>query len=279
MKKGKKTSIIIVNYNSRSYLEICLQALLANTTSPYEIIIVDNHSSDNSPYYLKKLRDPRIRVIFNPANWGFSKACNQGLAEATGDLLVTMNPDVVVPENWLPRLSRHLDLNPRALVIGPKSLGIGGSQWAGPLCFSSRLPAADRKFARLYRCMSEPAKFLIGCLLLFDRRLLQIVGNFDENLVLGGDDFDLSLRVRQAGYELRIAKDLLIRHVIHGSFNNSNPQQNERLATASWKHFYRKWDKELKEYGWKRLFEDEYPVFPHEEKFRVLPVFPGGAGR
>jgi len=279
MKQGKKTSIIIVNYNSRSYLEICLQALLANTSSPFDILVIDNNSSDDSSFYLEKIKDSRIRAIFNPSNVGYSKACNQGLATATGDILVTMNPDVVVPENWLPRLSRHLDLNPRALVIGPKSLGIGGSQWAGPLCFSSRLPAADRKFARLYRHMSEPAKFLIGCLLLFDRRLLQSVGNFDENLPLGGDDFDLSLRVRQAGYELRIAKDLLIRHVIHASFNNSNPQQNEYLAAASWKHFYHKWDKELKEYGWKRLFEDESPVFPGEEQFRALPVFPGGAGR
>lgn len=283
MKQGKararETSIIIVNYNSRPYLEICLQSLLANTLSPFEILIIDNHSKDDSALFLGKIKDPRIRVYINPSNLGFSKACNQGLAAATGRFFVTMNPDIVVPEGWLTRLIRHLESNPRALIVGPKSLGIGGSQWAGPLSFSSRLPAADRKFARLYHRMSEPAKFLIGCLLLFDRRLLSLVGCFDEDLPLGGDDYDLSLRVRRAGYELRIAKDLLIRHVIHASFNNSDPQENERLATASWKHFYRKWDQELNEYGWKRLFEDEFPVFPGEETFRALPVFPGGAGR
>lgn len=279
MGKGKKTSIIIVNYNSRPYLEICLQSLLANTLSPYEILIIDNHSKDDSALFLEKIEDPRIRVYINNSNVGYSKACNQGLVEATGDYFVTMNPDVVVPEGWLTRLLYHLEVNPRTLIVGPKSLGFGGSRWTGPLSFSSRLPAADRKFARLYHRMSEPAKFLSGCLLLFDRRLLRCVGFFDENLILGGDNFDLSLRVRRAGYELRIAKDLLIRHVIHGSFRNSDPQENERLATASWKYFYRKWERELKEYGWKRLFEDEFPVFPGEETFRVLPVFPGGVKR
>lgn len=279
MKKGKKTSIIIVNYNSRPYLELCLQSLLANTFSPYEILIIDNHSQDDSALFLGKIKDPRIRVFVNRSNLGFSKACNQGLAKAAGDFFVTMNPDVVVPEGWLTRLIHHLEINPSTLIVGPKSLGFGGSQWAGPLSFSSRFPAADRKFARLYHRMSEPAKFLTGCLLLFDRRLLRRIGYFDENLLLGGDDYDLSLRVRRAGYELRIAKDLLIRHVSHGSFRSSDPQENERLAAASWKYFYQKWAQELKEYGWKRLFEDEFPVFPGEETFRALPVFPGGAGR
>ena len=279
MKKGKKTSIIIVNYNSRPYLEICLQSLLANTLVPYEILIIDNYSQDDSVLFLEKIKDPRIRVYINHSNLGFSKACNQGLVEARGEFFVTMNPDVVVPEGWLTRLLHHLEINSRTLIVGPKSLGFGGSQWAGPLSFSSRLPVADRKFARLYHRMSEPVKFLSGCLLLFDRRLLRRIGYFDENLILGGDDYDLSLRVRRAGYEIRIAKDLLIRHVGHGSFRNSDPQENERLATASWRYFYRKWDRELKKHGWKRLFEDEFPVFPGEETFRVLPVFPGGARR
>lgn len=279
MKKRKKTSIIMVNYNSRPYLEICLQSLLANTLAPYEILIIDNHSQDDSARFLEKIKDPRIQVYINHSNLGYSKACNQGLAEAKGEFFVTMNPDVVVPEGWLNRLRHHLEINPRALIVGPKILGFGGSQWAGPLSFSSRFPVADRKFARLYHRISEPAKFLAGCLLLFDRRLLYRVGCFDENLLLGGGDYDLSLRVRQAGYELRLAKDLLIRHVGRGSFRNSDPQESERLAAASWRYFYQKWAQELKEYGWRRLFEDEFPVFPGEATFRALPVFPGGAGR
>ena len=132
-----------------------------------------------------------------------------------------------------------------------------------------KLEAADRKFAHLYRRQSEPAKVLIGCLVLFDRRLIQEIGYFDENLPLGADDFDLALRIRQHGYELRIAKDLLIDHTVHASFHRSDPAENERLADASWAYFRRKWQQVLQEYGWERLFEDDRPVFPHE-----TPLFP-----
>jgi len=152
-------------------------------------------------------------------------------------------------------------------MIGPKSLGIGGKQWAGPLNFSRRLATADRKFAALYAGQSVPAKFLIGCLVLFDRRLPEIIGPFDENLPLGADDFDLALRIREKGYQLRIAQDVLIEHAVHASFDRSDPADNERLAAASWQHFRRKWGFYLKKYGWERLFEDAVAVFPGEQSF------------
>ncbi len=256
-----QASIIIVNYNSQPYLEKCLTSIANHTEIPYEVIIVDNHSTDDSVFFLQKIKHSYLRVIFNQKNFGYATACNQGLKLASGPLLITMNPDVVVPPTWLSRLSWHLSNNPKTLMVGPKSMGIGGRQWAGPLTFSRHLEAADRKFAGLYHRQSESAKFLIGCLILFDRRLIDKIGYFDENLPLGADDFDLALRIRKSGYELRIAKDVLIEHAIHASFNRSNPEETERLVSISWKHFHQKWGKELQEYGWKRLFEDDRPVF------------------
>ncbi|NLY92374.1 MAG: glycosyltransferase family 2 protein [Firmicutes bacterium] len=260
-------SIIIVNYNTRPFLEKCLAALTANTVIPHEIIIVDNHSHDDSRPWLETLRHPRLRVILNRENRGYAAACNQGLALAAGRFLVTMNPDVIVPPRWDTRLAYHLERHPAALMIGPKSLGIGGKQWAGPLNFSRRLAAADRKFAALYARQSIPAKFLIGCLVFFDRRLPKIIGPFDENLPLGADDFDLALRIREKGYQLRIAQDVLIKHTVHASFHRSDPADNEQLATASWQYFRRKWDSYLRQYGWERLFEDAAAVFPGEPSF------------
>lgn len=271
-----KTSIIMVNYNCRPFLEDCLGSLLNNTDSPFEILVIDNNSRDDSKAFLQKIKDPKIRLILNKSNMGFAAACNQGLKKATGEILVTMNPDVLVPKGWLSRMSFHLKKNPKTLTVGPKSLGIGGRQWAGPLSFSQNLDAADRKFASLYRGESEPAKFLIGCLLLFDRRLMDLIGYFDEKLALGADDYDLSLRIRRAGYELRIAKDVLISHVIHASFNRSNQEECRRLALASWNHFREKWAAELKELGWIRLFADEFPVFPGEPFYPPLPLIAGG---
>lgn len=257
-----KTSIIIVSYNSKPVLNSCIETLIANTTSPYEIIIVDNHSRDGSIESLQKFKTPKVRAIYNQSNLGFAKACNQGINSAQGDLLVTMNPDVFVSKGWLERLTWHLQNNPRTLIVGPKGIGIGGRQSPGLLCYPSELPAADRKFAALYRRQSEPTKFLIGCLILFDRRLIEKIGFFDEQLPLGADDFDLSLRVRKAGYQLRVARDLLIRHLVHVSFKRSAPDECQQLANLSYQHFNRKWAPELACYGWKGLFEDETPIYP-----------------
>lgn len=262
------TSIIIVNYNSLFHLDLCLKSMLIRSKFPFEVLIVDNHSTNDSSFaYLQKLTDPRIRVIYNQTNLGFPKSCNLGLEKAQGDLLVTMNPDVLVPPNWLNRLHWHLTNNENTLIVGPKSMGIGGWQWAGPITFPSDLTAANRKFAYNYHHQSQRTKYLIGCLLCFDRRLLAKIGFFDENMALGADDFDLSLRVRQAGYELRVTNDLLIHHFIHASFKNSNPSESKRLNSASWRYFERKWQPELNCYGWQRLFEDKNPVFPNEKPF------------
>lgn len=259
-----KTSIIIVSYNSKPALKPCLDALLANTAPPFEIIIVDNQSLDGSVEYLRKLKIHSLRTIFNQSNHGFAKACNQGIASAQGELLVTMNPDVFVPSGWLDRMTWHLRNNPKTLIVGPKGIGIGGRQAPGLLNYPSKLEAADRKFATVYCRQSEPTKFLIGCLILFDRRLVAKVGLFDEQLPLGADDFDLSLRVRKAGYQLRVARDVLIQHLVHVSFNRSNPNECQKLADFSYQHFNSKWADELGRHGWSGLFENNQPIYAED---------------
>lgn len=260
-----KASIIIVNFNSRPFLETCLTSLKTNTDIPYEIIVVDNHSSDDSVAFLQKINQPEIKLILNQSNFGFTKACNQGISQSGGDILVTMNPDILIPKGWLSRLCWHLLNNSNTLAVGPKGIGIGGPQAAIPLSYSSKLEAADRKFATVYRRQSEPVKFIIGCLFLFDRRLIEKIGYFDENMPLGADDFDISLRIRKAGYQLRVALDVLIKHFCHVSFNHSDISECKRLENISYQHFNKKWAKELREFGWEHLMENDLPVFPQEK--------------
>lgn len=257
-----KTSIIIVNYNSQPALDACLKSLHANTAGPMEIIVVDNHSNDGSIDYLRKTKNPALRVISNESNLGFTKACNQGIKIAQGDILVTMNPDVLVPQGWSERMAWHLRNNPQTLIVGPKGIGIGGRQSPGMLCYPSNPTAAARKFAAIYHRKSEPVKFLIGCLIMFDRWMIKKIGGFDEGMPLGADDFDLSLRVRKAGYQLRVACDVLVHHLVHFSFNHSNPNETKRLEEVSYHRFYDKWSAELDRYGWNGLFEDPTPIFP-----------------
>jgi GT2 family glycosyltransferase len=263
-----KASIVIVNFNSGDHLKRCLQSIIKQTTSlNYDIWVVDNHSRDHSLSCLGNFSQYPIHLIKNESNLGYAKACNQGLRRSTGDLLVTMNPDVEVGPDWLNRLSFHL-MEKKVLIVGPMSLGIGGKQWAGPLRFPQSLESANRCFYRQNRQQNLPAKYIIGCLMVIKRQTLSEIGYLDEELFLGADDFDLSLRVRMAGYELRIARDVLVRHVCHVSFRHPDEHTNP-MAKLSWQNFNRKWETVLKEYGWENLFENERPIWYSPKQFAI----------
>ncbi len=87
---------------------------------------MDNHSTDGTPEYLRKIafQCPHIKVVFNDDNRGFAPANNQGLAMATGDVLVLLNNDTIVPSGWLIQLSKHLD-DPAVGLVGPVTNRIG----------------------------------------------------------------------------------------------------------------------------------------------------------
>ena len=101
---------------------MCLASIFENTEYPnYELIVVDNASTDGTVEELRADRRsklPHMRVILNDHNAGFGPANNQGLAAATGDILVLLNNDTIVPRGWLTRLARHLE-DPRVGLIGP----------------------------------------------------------------------------------------------------------------------------------------------------------------
>ena len=97
-------SIVVVTHNNSHLTRLCVDSLLANTTHPsYEIIIVDNSSSDDTSEYLRQLeaRRANVKVILNAENRGFAAANNQALAVARGEILILLNNDVVVPRGWL----------------------------------------------------------------------------------------------------------------------------------------------------------------------------------
>jgi len=99
-----KLSVVIVNYNVRYFLELCLESVAAAITSiDAEIIVVDNNSSDESCKMVQE-RFPNVRLIGNKENIGFSKANNQGVAVANGEYVCVLNPDTVVAEDTFSQL-------------------------------------------------------------------------------------------------------------------------------------------------------------------------------
>ncbi|HHT9107462.1 MAG TPA: glycosyltransferase family 2 protein [Candidatus Wunengus sp. YC63] len=99
-------SIIVLNYTGRHYLERCLASLRRQTFQGFELILVDNSSTDGSLELLEKLDLPALRLVANPENLEFARGNNQGIAQARGQYIVTLNNDIEVDERWLEELIR-----------------------------------------------------------------------------------------------------------------------------------------------------------------------------
>ena len=121
----RRASVIVVTYNGLEETTVpCIESVLGKTGWPdLEVVVVDNHSSDGTPGYLRGLaaRDSRVRCVLNAANRGFAGGNNDGLRVATGDFIVLLNSDTIVTEGWLDGLLAPLEAAPAVGLAGPVS--------------------------------------------------------------------------------------------------------------------------------------------------------------
>ncbi len=133
MGKKIKFSFIVVTWNSQGYIARCLDSVFQQSSSAFEVILVDNGSRDNTVQVIEE-RYPRVRVIKNSENRGFCQANNQGIQEARGEFIVTLNSDAVLDKDFLKSVERALQglsskvgmLNPRILTMDKKRIDSTG---------------------------------------------------------------------------------------------------------------------------------------------------------
>lgn len=226
-----KYSIIIVGYKAADKLIKCLQSLTANppASGPYtskadaEIILVDNSPELIDAQIPKSVIVPllqtyvRYHVIWKPKNIGFAAACNLGVSESSGDYVVLVNPDTEVFPGWAERMAAHI--KPETGAVGPISNFVAGFQRVD---FHTQI-APDwaktaRNAAKGNNLRGVETKLLIGFFMMIPRKVWERVGGMDPQFFLGCDDLDLSLRIRDAGYQLIIASDVFVYHEGHASF-------------------------------------------------------------
>lgn len=216
-----KLSIIIVNYNVKYFLEQCLCSIFSSKTNfEYEIIIVDNNSSDNSVEYLQnKFHDSRIKYIENNTNQGFSVANNQGYKISSGDYILLLNPDTVLGESVLQNVLNFYDLNKNIGAIGVKMINGCGyflpeskrsvpTPWVS-FCKISGLQSIFPKskifgkYSLLFLDKNQIHKvsILAGAFMMIPRPIIEKVGLLDEDFFMYGEDIDLSYRIEKAGYQ------------------------------------------------------------------------------
>jgi GT2 family glycosyltransferase/predicted Zn-dependent protease len=218
-------SIIVLCHNQLEYTRLCLESVLRHTRAPYELVVVDNASTDGTAEYLKELCSrpgpDRVAVIRNASNVGFPAGCNQGLAAARGQYLVFLNNDTVVTEGWLDGLVAWALADwPRVGLVGPVT---GASRPPQEVAVDytdlGELPAFAARRRQEFAGQCLEVERLTGFCLLARRDVLDQVGGFDERFGLGFfDDDDLSVRARRAGFRLLVALDVFVHHFGNRTF-------------------------------------------------------------
>jgi len=241
----KPTSIILLTCNQLEYTRQCVESLLQHTHAPYELIFVDNGSTDGTVPYLRSL--PGARVIENRDNRGFAAGCNQGLAAAQGEFLVLLNNDTVVTEGWLEGLLRCLQTHPSVGLVGPMTNYVGGPQLERDVPYRTleEMHRFAAEYARRNRYRYLPTSKLVGFCLLLRREVMEKIGLFDERFGLGNfEDDDYCLRAQLAGYKLLIAGDVFIHHFGHRTFQGNNIDWKAQMQ-INLEQFLQKWGDRL----------------------------------
>jgi GT2 family glycosyltransferase len=213
-------SICVVNYKAGHVLEDCLKSIYQNTYSiQFEIMVVDNNSQDGTVEAVTN-HFPKIHLIINEKNVGFSRANNQALRASKGKYILWLNPDTVLLPNALDTLVEFMTSCPEVGIVGPKVLNSDGTlqgqcrrglptPWA-IFCYLSglsKLFPKNKRFAQYlmtYRDenVSHEVNAVSGSCLMVRREVMDQIGLLDEDYFMYGEDLDYCLRAKQAGWKV-----------------------------------------------------------------------------
>lgn len=230
-------SIIIVNWNARDELLKCLKSIYEETKQvSFEIIVVDNASSDGSSESVKE-RFPQVKVIDNTENKGFSKANNQGIKEAEGKYILLLNPDMLITDRAIEKLYYFIEKHPEVGAVGPKLLDQKGKfvpsclrSIPGPKTALYRLLNLGKLFPKVKefnkynltyidKDETQEVEAISGAATLARREAIDQVGLLDESFFMYGEDLDWYYRFSKAGWKIYYVPEAVIIHYCRISSN------------------------------------------------------------
>jgi GT2 family glycosyltransferase len=199
-------TVIMLNWNGRHLLEGCLPSVFRQTFKDYEIILVDNGSTDGSVEWVRG-EYPDVRVIPLHTNHGFCRGNNIGISLAQGEYVVLLNNDTEVESAWLEELCSHICGDGQVGACDSKVLffdrrdtiwATGGTySIAGTTSLRGHMERDDATFQR-----AEDVFVAGACAAIYRRKVLREVGLFDEDFFAGYEDVDWSFRAHLCGYRI-----------------------------------------------------------------------------
>jgi O-antigen biosynthesis protein len=199
--KPPRVSVVVCTYNGGRTLEQCLRSLLALDYPDYEVIVVDDGSTDETPALLARF--PEVRST-RQANEGLSRARNRGLQMATGSIIAYTDSDCFADPAWLTHLVYQLEQSGAAGVGGPNLTPADGR-------LAACVAAAPGQPIHVLES-EQVAEHIPGCNMAFRRAVLEAVNGFDPQFRKAGDDVDLCWRLQQAGFWITFAPGAMVWH-------------------------------------------------------------------
>lgn len=227
-------SVIIVNHNGAHLLHECLEALLRQTHPSYEVIVVDNGSTDKSEQLVRE-KFPTVHFLKLGANLGFSGGNNRGIEAARGVYIVLLNNDAVPEPQWLEELCKAMKQNPRVglcasrmMFYGTDRIDCTGLSWL--------VWGRSRNLGWREKCQEKhlQAREVFGACAgaaLYRKKMLDEIGLFDEDFFLYAEDLDLSFRAQLAGYQCLYVPTAVVHH--HAGATTGTPQGRARRVYYS----------------------------------------------
>lgn len=200
-------SVIIVNFNTAELLTKCLQSIQKQKGAAFEIFVVDNASIDDSVHRISTEFE-QIHLITNQRNLGFSAANNQAIRNSKGNLLLFLNPDTVVHDGAFHAMLDYLSLNPEVGLAGARIINPDGSHQSS---VEHRYPGQRHTKGELSGLPGKIA-WLSGAAIIARGELIEKIKGFDERYFLYGEDIDICLNARKAGYPIGYIPNAIITH-------------------------------------------------------------------
>ena len=268
----KLTSIIILTYNQLAYTKLCIESIRKFTPkNSYEIIVVDNNSSDETVEWLKKQKD--ITGIYNKENKGFPGGCNQGIKIARGDNILLLNNDTIVTPNWLNNMQKALYSDDNIGIVGTitnecsnyQQIEVDYHDFESMIEFSKKINISNEL------AWDQRVK-LVGYCFMIRKELIDKIGLLDEGFFPGNyEDDDYSIRSICAGYKNILCKDVFIHHFRSVSFN-SLPETFSQSMVNNLTRFNEKWGFNIHYSSFVRFELIELIKKPLDAPLKVLEV-------